>query len=562
MTKQKFRAASLLLLASLTAGNSYAAFGLSSDASFHTIDTGAGTVFKIRRIDAGSNTSPGDIASLKFNGIEIQDASKGSHIASGFDWIYQKPGTGTSAVAIDAAVVNTNYIKVTVSIVSADGNLTHYYMVKNGDPNIYMATHITAEPTVGEFRWISRLNASVLTGVPIESSLIGTTGAIESSDIFGFNSGPNQGQTRSKYYGNQRAIDYSIRGVTGAGVGVFMLYDKRERASGGPFFRDIQNQSGGNTELYNYMNSGHNQTEAFRVGLSGPYALLLTTGSTPTLPDMSWIKDMGLTGYIAPVDRGAVTVAGLTGRDSNYKYTVGFANAAAQYWTAVDEVDGHFSKSGMLPGDYTMTVYKNELAVDTRSVTVTANTSYALNPLAITADPSSSAAVWRIGNWDGTPLEFVNGDKLSTMHPSDVRMSSWTLPAYIVGSSQPATGFPAYQWKDVNGNMVIKFNLRRGQVLPYRLRVGITAAYNGARPRVQVNGWLSGSPAQSNQPKSRSLTIGTYRGNNALYTFDIPASELVVGQNTITLFPISGTAGSKFLSPGYAIDALDLIKTP
>jgi rhamnogalacturonan endolyase len=32
-------------------------------------------------------------------------------------------------------------------------------MVKSGDSNIYMATHITAEPEIGELRYIARLSA-------------------------------------------------------------------------------------------------------------------------------------------------------------------------------------------------------------------------------------------------------------------------------------------------------------------------------------------------------------------------------------------------------------------
>ena len=47
------------------------AFGLTQDASFYTIDTGAGLVFKVRRLDNGVSTqSAGDIASLLYNGAE------------------------------------------------------------------------------------------------------------------------------------------------------------------------------------------------------------------------------------------------------------------------------------------------------------------------------------------------------------------------------------------------------------------------------------------------------------------------------------------------------------
>jgi rhamnogalacturonan endolyase len=257
-----------------------------------------------------------------------------------------------------------------------------------------------------------------------------------------------------------------------------------------------------------------------------------------------------------------VAGVGIAGRDNAYTYTVGFSNAQAQYWGSADPADGHFLVTGMLPGTYTMNIYKNELVVDTRSVTVTAGGATALNTITIAGDPSATTPVWRIGNWDGTPAEFLNGGRVTTMHPSDVRMSAWTPGDYTVGSSNPATGFPAYQWKDINGALAIKFNLSSGQVAPLTLRVGITTAYAGGRPKAQVNSWVSSNPAASTQPATRTLTVGSYRGNNTTYTFNIPASALVAGQNLLTLTAISGQTSTGYLSPGYSYDAIDLIPTP
>ena len=181
-----------------------------------------------------------------------------------------------------------------------------------------------------------------------------------------------------------------------------------------------------------------------------------------------------------------------------------------------------------------------------------------LNTLAINADPSAKAALWRIGNWDGTPAEFLNGSRLTTMHPSDVRMSSWVPSAYVIGSSNAASGFPAYQWKDVNNARVIRFNLTSAQVQNLKLRIGTTADFNGARPQVTVNSWTSAIPTAPSKG-SRNLTVGTYRGVNRLYSFDIPASALVAGTNTVTINIVSGTTGTAYLSPGMSYDAVDLV---
>jgi hypothetical protein len=95
------------------------------------------------------------------------------------------------------------------------------------------------------------------------------------------------------------------------------------------------------------------------------------------------------------------------------------------------------------------------------------------------------------------------------------------------------------------------------------LRIGTTTDFNSARPQVSVNNnsWTSAIPTAP--PKgSRNLTVGTYRGVNRLYSFDIPSTALVAGTNTVTINVVSGTSGTGFLSPGLSYDAVDLIVTP
>jgi rhamnogalacturonan endolyase len=524
-------------------------FGLTSDTDFYTIDTGAGLVFKVRRTDNGSNTqSPGDIASMVYNGVEYQDQTRGSQVNSGFDYLY----SGISAVTVSATTVGTDYIKVTVQ----GGNLTHYYMAQRGVNNIYMATYFTSEPdTLNLVRYIVRVPNSLLPNGPAPSNILNNTGAIESSDIFGM----ADGTTRSKHYSNMRLTDWQYFGATGTNVGMWMVRDNGEGGSGGPFYRSLRDQGTTDQELTYIVNYGEAQTEAYRTSILNNYTLVFTNGSAPGTVDTSWFSQMGLLGYVGPSGRGKVAGVGINGMDSRYTYRVGFSNANAQYYVGTDPSTGYFSLSGMLPGTYTMKIYKNELAVWSGSVTVTAGGTVALNTITITGDPSSATALWRIGDWDGSPAEFLNGDKVTTMHPSDVRMSSWVTPAYVVGSSSASTGFPAYQWKDINGSLTIKFNLTSAQIAPMTLRVGITTAYAGGRPTATINSWSSPLPSASTQPSTRTLTIGSYRGNNTMYTFSVPSSALVVGTNVLTLTAISGQTSTGYLSPGYSYDAVDLI---
>lgn len=495
------------------------------------VNTGSGLVYVV-------NKTNGDIISAKMNGTEL-NSNRGSHIGSGL---------GSSA----NVTWNTSPSGSTVLITVSTSTLTHYYASRGGENIIYMATHITAQPSIGELRYIFRGNGSVLTGVPANSNNRGNTGAIESQDVFGF----ANGQSASKYYGNDQAKDLSVRGVTGNGVGVFMAYGNREKSSGGPFFRDIQFQSGTETEVYNYMNSGHAQTENWRLGLHGPYALIFTTGGTPSVPDFSWMSGLNLQGWVS--SRGNVVLNGLSGMDTGYAYTIGFANSNAQYWVGTSS-SGAAAKYSMIPGTYTMTAYKGELAVYTETVNVTAGQTTTLNTRTINNDPSKASNIWRIGNWDGTPRELLNGQTIPIRHPSDSRNPSWGPVTYATGSA--TNRFPAIQFRGQNSPTTITFNLNAAQAASsHTFNIGITAAYNNGRPSITVNGHALTNPAASSQPNSRSFTIGTYRGNNTTFSWNVPASYFVNGSNTITITPISGSSDlGNWLSAGWVYDCVELL---
>ncbi len=548
--------------------SAFAAFGLTTATDYYQVDTGAGLVFKIRRLNTSSTTSPGDIMSLVYNGVEYQDQSRGSQVNSGFDYIY----TNTSAVTVSASTVGTDYIKITVVCgnPAVSGILTHYYMVHKAEPRIYMATHFTAEPIHQALcRYILRIQRAKLENGPGPSNVKGTNTSLESGDIYGFSStyadASLRGQTRSKHYSGMRLKDWSYIGASGTNVGLWVLRDNNEGGSGGPFYRSLINQGGTtNQEITYIVNYGEGQTEDFRLGILNSYTLAFTDGTTPAPVDTSWFSGMGLTGYVGTSGRGGLTCGSITGRDTRLTYTVGFSNGTAQYFTEASAANGSFKMADMLPGTYTMRVYKNELSVYSANVTVNAGGTATLPAIAITGDPSRTVPLWRIGNWDGTPTEFLHGDKVTTMHPSDTRITgtsgaaAWAPGPYVVGTSSPATGIPCYQWKGVNSSQVVQFNLTAGQIATSTIRIGLTTAFAGGRPNIAVNSWTSGLQGPSSQPDSRTLTVGTYRGNNVTYTFSVPASALIAGTNTLTIYPISGSGASDYLSAGYSIDCIEM----
>ncbi|KAI5896691.1 polysaccharide lyase family 4 protein [Schizophyllum commune H4-8] len=530
---------SLLALAPVA----FAAFGVQTSGSDMVVDSGDKLVFTV-------NTKSGDITSIKYSGTELQDKSKFTQLSSGLG---------------SADVSSTADNGVAVVTISTD-TINHYYIVKEGENTIYIGTNASKEPDVGELRFIARLNKSALpNGIP-ESDVDGGE-AIEGSDVFKID-----GETRSKFYSSVRHIEDNVHGVSGDGVGVYMIIPPTsyEKSSGGPFHRDINNQGTSQQELYWYMNSNHEQTEAYRTGFFGPYAMAITSGDAPSADiDLSFIEDLGLKGYVASSDRGSVsgtysgTADGLdvtigfkvrrTGHLSGSLTHFGFQNDDAQYW--VSGSGGKFSRDSIIPGTYNATLFQGELEVGTGSVTVAAGKSADLK-LESTLD--APGTVWSIGTLDGTPAGFLNADKIEKMHPSDSRMASWGPVTFTVGTDD-ASAFPMAQFKAVNDPTTISWKASDSDIGERTLRIRTTSSFASGRPSVKVNDWNSDSPAAPPKIDSRGVTRGTWRGFNQVYDFVIPDGTLVSGDNTIEISVVSGSSGDSFLSPNFVYDSVELI---
>jgi rhamnogalacturonan endolyase len=163
----------------------FLAFGASQSGDTITIDAGASNalVFTV-------NSKSCDIKSIKYRGQELQYPSTGTHLSSGL---------GSATVKYET--ISGQYVKVTCTT----STLTHYMVVKSGESTIYMATHTTAEPDIGELRFIARLNNQVLPDqypFDVVSTTGGSSSTVEGSDVFVVN-----GQTRSKFYSSERFID-------------------------------------------------------------------------------------------------------------------------------------------------------------------------------------------------------------------------------------------------------------------------------------------------------------------------------------------------------------------
>lgn len=137
--------------------------------------------------------------------------------------------------------------------------------------------------------------------------------------------------------------------------------------------------------------------------MQGPYVLSFTDGGAPNTAlfarnaDWSWFDTLGIKGWVADSARGSVSGAGIANMKNGYAYTVALSSTDYQYWGTAAESGGAYTIKRVVPGTYTLTVYKGEYGVYTTSVTVNAGSATELGTVMPNSDPSDVTAIWRIG---------------------------------------------------------------------------------------------------------------------------------------------------------------------
>ncbi|KAL4929377.1 galactose mutarotase-like domain-containing protein [Aspergillus undulatus] len=482
--------------------------------------------------------STGSISSLQYRETEYQYSGTLSHVASGL-------GSATEV----SYITQGDYAVVSATIDDEDFNLTHYYVFQDGLSAIYMGTNALSQPSVGELRYIARLVNLPEAYKEGDVSDIINGEVIEGEDVYLVD-----GETRSKFYSSQRFIDDSVYCAysSDSSVHACFLSDtrSREKSSGGPFFRDIDLNLGGDYHSVTYyMNSGHVQTEEYRTGFFGPYILSFSGSEIPAWSDfdVSFFDDLELDGYVASSERGVVT-GDVSGTSEGFPAIVHFYNNDYQSWA--NATGGEFTSPELAEGSYTLALYQDELLAGTTTVDITAGATATASVSAandiITAERTT---IFQIGEYDGTPSGLRNADKQLRMHPSDSRMEEWNPTPFVVGKAEDSD-FPMAIFADVNNNFEIQFTLDETvDAESVTVRIATTLAYAGGRPSVTLNDVEGDVPDAPSSIDSRGVTRGAYRGYGEVYTFDFEAGALVQGQNSVYLSVQSGSSGEEFLSP-------------
>ena len=152
---------------SLFVSGVFGAFGYTTSGNNYIIDAGSSNplVFSVSRSNC-------DINSIKYRGTELKYSSQGTHIGSGL---------GSATVSVSQSSGTFKYIKVTC----VTSTLTHYMVVREGDSTIFMADYLTAQPSIGELRFIGRLLPDKLPNEYPYGAVSNTNGASSSVEMRG-----------------------------------------------------------------------------------------------------------------------------------------------------------------------------------------------------------------------------------------------------------------------------------------------------------------------------------------------------------------------------------------
>lgn len=127
--------------------------------------------------------------------------------------------------------------------------------------------------------------------------------------------------------------------------------------------------------------------------------------------------------------------------------------------------------------------------------------------------------------------------------------------------SGTAKDFPMAVFAKTGGSPEITFTLTQQQAAAgAKLRIATTLSFKGGRPKPTIGKWTGASPKTPRDLNSRGITRGGYRGFGEIYDFQVPASALVAGKNTLAL-GVYGTGDQAYLSANYILDAIEMVSS-
>ena len=450
-----------------------------------------------------------------------------------------------------------NYVQVEGS--ASAGSLSEARMCFRGDPELFNYAYVN-----------DGLQAPLPTPSEMKSAETITDATYRLSD----------GSVYTKYDYAAFQKDDMVHGMMGDQVGVWTIAPSVEWLNGGVMRQDLTvhatdsspillrhfhgNHFGGvgvtygsgQTKLYGPHLIYVNQSTAGDVALAHQEMIADAKSRAAmeqaVFPAYSWMRDTAIK------QRGTVSGQISLGSDSDYFRTTKFQVILAQpgekpmrqgdgyqFWAETD-ADGNFTMEKVRPGSYSLWAYAlNGSATgyfEQAGVTVAANSHTDLGTL-IWQPEKYGEILWQIGEANHLSSGYqMSGKKREFGQWEDVPA---TLD-FTIGTSHESTDW--YYAQTHNANWAVRYQLDELPVYPLRLTIATAGAAN-VKLTVRSNETSSASGIGVFRPEhdgsvSRSATLA---GRDSLVVFDIPVSQLKVGENILYLgawgIPESGMGG-------------------
>lgn len=366
------------------------------------------------------------------------------------------------------------------------------------------------------------------------------------------------GSIYTKYDWANYVKDDQLHGLMGDAYGAWLISPSAEWVNGGVAKQELTTHATDSSPVVLQMlHSQHFGAAVSNYGsedqkLFGPCLFYVNSGSSHAemIADAKSRSETELAAWpykwfnndLYPKAAGRGTVTGnilVTGAHTTTKLQVVLGkkavkpqlqNGGYQYWTETDD-KGNFTITDVRPGNYVVYAYAldGDLAgmFSSDEVTVKAGDN-ALGVFTWALD-TYGETLWQIGESDHTTAGFSGSGQ---QRQYGLWKSAPANPTFVIGESDPATDW--YYTQSLSGTWTIKFQSETTYTDPLRLTIATAGACGGVKLEVKVNAndVLQTIAYNNDAAVYRS---GILSGRDSLVCIDIPAQQIVKGNNFIYL---------------------------
>lgn len=508
---------------------------------------------------------------IRDNGL-VKKLVKGGQVVIGstgneqgyFDYTTSGTYKRPDATSVEVITQQSDLVELLYTI---DDHWKVGYVMRSGVSGVYTYAISSGAYQLDEARYGWRVNPTILTDAWVNGRT-GTmpTPALMSSPTAELQDATFQlsdGTVYTKYDWAEFVKDDQLHGITGSGIGAWLISPSTEWVNGGPMKQELTVHATETTPIIlQTMHSMHFGAGAAQFGSSeqklfGPCLFYVNDG-TPTDAQTKAAEEAEAWPYEwfgnTLLEKSRSTVTGKIVLSNDFtkttKIQVILSKAGKapllqgngyQFYGETDS-NGNFTIKNVRPGSYTLYAYAlNGDATGTlekTDVTVSAGATV-LGDIAWNPE-KKGRTLWSIGEADHTTAGF-------TLSDSKRQYGLWNqVPSgdktFTVGSSDESAFYYA---QVTNGETwSIKWNSDKAYDTPLYLTVALAGAAGSAKIEVKVNGnsAIQSIGTTSDNAIARSAVLA---GVDALYVVEIPAGQVVKGENTIHLktWDISGVGG-------------------